>query len=535
MKNVFVSIFTLYIFLIVSGSLAAIDERTISLGGESTWKFAEIRNGVTEIKAVRPYPVLALASVSGASSAGYSAATGVLGNFSEMTQSAFDLFVSFDERQTSLFRDSAGQYILTIPSALQAADRAYARGGSGAAIFGNSGAHTPLIIKPYSRNALFSSGGRLRDFTIEFWLYPLNMENGEQIFSWVAVKAVSGKQAAQRILCSVSKNRLSWSFLNFFTSTNGDAHIDIELTGNKPVIPKTWSHHLIRFDAATGLLEYLVNGTCEIIAYATKTARESSEVYTPVIGDNGCFLLGEKFTGLMDELKIHSVCAGRSSVQKFPIGGGRMETGAVDLGHKSSGVVRIDAAGGKTGINKQNEYRENGMFRFSDDSQMHFFIRCSDNPWLLNNSRWVSFIPGSPVSGITGRYVQIAVDFYPSSDGETAPYLEKLNIIYMPGEPPAPVRNLSAVASDGAVSLKWRHSTSANTQGYLIYYSAVRGELFGKDAALGSSPIDVGMANNVLLEGLKNGTLYYFRVAAYDSEIGEFSSEVTARPLAGLQ
>ena len=56
---------------------------------------------------------------------------------------------------------------------------------------------------------------------------------------------------------------------------------------------------------------------------------------------------------------------------------------------------------------------------------------------------------------------------------------------------------------------------------------------------LGSSPIDVGMTNNILIDGLKNGTLYYFRVAAYDRvagdySTGEFSAEVTARPLSGL-
>jgi hypothetical protein len=80
-----------------------------------------------------------------------------------------------------------------------------------------------------------------------------------------------------------------------------------------------------------------------------------------------------------------------------------------------------------------------------------------------------------------------------------------------------------------------------DTAGYLVYYSSVRGELFGNDAVLGSSPIDVGNRTNLFVEGLKNGTLYYFKVAAYDRitgevyyNVGEFSAEVTARPLTGL-
>jgi len=530
--NIF-PICVLYIFLIISGSLFAIDEKSISLGGELTWISAEIKNGITEAKNVRPYSVLLLSSAQG--TAGYSALFGVTGNFAAVNESALDLYISFNESSAEYYRDNSGRYILTIPSDVETADRHSARAGSGAVVFGCSGAEAnngPIIIKPSNRDALFTPGNRLRDFTIEFWLNPFNMENGEQIFSWNAAKTINGNRTMQRISCSASKNKMQWSFVNFFTSTDESAQINIEFAGITPIVPKTWSHHLIRFDASTGLVEYLVNGVSEVIVYATKNARENSEVYTPVIGGSGNFLLGEKFSGLMDEVKIHSVCAGKSSVEKFSAGGGRMETKPVDLGGYKGSVIKIDAAGGRFG--SVNEFRDNGRFRFSDDSEINFFIRAGDNPYQMNNNKWVSFTPGSQISGVNGRYVQIAADFYPSADGETSPYLEKLKIVYSPQEPPLPPRNLIAVASDGAVTLKWKHSPSPDTQGYLVYYSQVRGELFGNGAALGKSPIDVGMANNVLIEGLKNGNLYYFRVASYNDNAGEFSSEATARPLAGL-
>jgi hypothetical protein len=172
---------------------------------------------------------------------------------------------------------------------------------------------------------------------------------------------------------------------------------------------------------------------------------------------------------------------------------------------------------------------------------MNFFIRSGENPYLLNTKQWIHFTPGENISGIYGRYVQIAVDFYPSADGETSPYLEQLRVVYLPDEPPLPPKNLSAVAVDGGVLLRWRHSPSTDMAGYLVYYSSVRGELFGNDAILGFSPIDVGNRTSLFVEGLKNGTLYYFRVAAYDRitgeaiyNVGEFSAEVTARPLTGL-
>ncbi|MCL2442813.1 MAG: fibronectin type III domain-containing protein [Treponema sp.] len=547
MKKVLIFMHLVYIFLVISGSVFAVGERTISLGGGATWRIAESRTSITEVRAIRPHPVLILSSTAATSVSGYTAATGVLGNFTPMTESALDMSVSFDERESGLYRDNIGHYRLTVPPGIETADRASARVGTGAAIFGRSGAEAspgPIVIQPQSRNALFSQGNRIRDFTIEFWLYPQNLENGEQVFSWVSSKPLNGTFVNQRITCTASRNRMSWSFSNFFTSINGNTHINLNFTGNTPVVPKTWSHHLIRFDATTGLLEYLVDSRSEMIVYATLSGRENSEVYTPVIGNNGSFLLGERFVGMIDEFKVHNAYAGRTSIQRYSSTGGRIETRAIDLGENSSGVIKVNVSGGRTSIRGtavRNEFRENGRFRFPDDSEMNFFIRASENPYLLNNRPWVNFVPGVDVTGVRGRYVQIAVDFYPSADGETSPYLDEIRIVYMPGEPPLPPRNVTAVAFDGGVTLRWRHSPAANTAGYLVYYSSVRGELFGNDATLGSSPIDAGFTNSLRINGLRNGTLYYFRVAAYDRitgeityNIGEFSAEVTARPLAGL-
>jgi len=541
MKKKSLTVIIVYIFLFVSGSIYGIGEKTIVLGGETGWRMAENRTGVTEVRSVRPNPVLVLSSKTGFSTAGYSAASGVLGNFFAVPESALDLSISFDESDTGLYRDSVGKYKVSVSPDIETVDRRYARAGTGAALFQGNG---PLVVEPQRTNALFIPNNRIRDFSVEFWLYPQNMENGEQVLSWSGTKYINGKFAVQRILCLASKNKLQWSFVNFFTSTDSLSHINIEFSGNTPVIPKTWSHHLVRFDSGTGMVEYLVNGVSEAVYYATSTGRENSEVYTPVTGNNGVFLLGENFMGLIDEFKIHSICAGRSSTGKYISSGGRTETRAIDLGQNSSGVMRIDASGGRISITENvtlNEFRENGRFRFSDDAEMSFSVRSSDNPYLLNNSQWINFTPGVSFSGVNGRYVQIAVDFYPSADGETSPYLEQLRIVYSPEEPPLPPKNFTAVAVDGGVLLRWKQSPSANAAGYLIYYSPVRGELFGNDAVLGPSPVNAGNRTSLLIEGLKNGTLYYFRIASYDRVTGEgnynegeFSNEVTARPLAGL-
>ena len=75
----------------------------------------------------------------------------------------------------------------------------------------------------------------------------------------------------------------------------------------------------------------------------------------------------------------------------------------------------------------------------------------------------------------------------------------------------------------------------------MVFYGTAKGEYFG-DNGTQKSPIDVGNQTSISIEGLKNGTLYYFAVVAYDTQLapepsqltlesGAFSREVAARPL----
>jgi len=558
------------IFLCFCASVYGIGEKTVSLGGSSTWKNINFKSGITEVMSIRPYPVLILSSAAGSSASGYSAVNGISGNFNRVTESTLDMSLTFDEKEPFLFRDSAGRYKVAISqtaeaSAVTVVTRQYARAGTGAVLFNGcdvppAAGSGPIIVEPGKSGALFLPGSRIGDFSVEFWVYPLVLENGEQIFTWTssvpsAGKSGSGKYAVQKMTCVSVKNRLQWSFVNFFTSPGGvnpaDAasYLDIHFSGDSTLVPKTWSHHLVRFDSQTGMIEYVVDGVSEAIVYTASADRKS--VYTPVAGSGGAFVLGARYIGLMDEFKIHSFCVGRNSLHKYVSCGGRVQSAPVDLGENNGGVIKVDVSGGRTsvrGIAVNSEFRDNGRFRFSDDSEMQFFIRGGNNQYRMDENKWTSFVPGDPIQNIRGRYVEIAVDFFPSADGESSPYLDELRIVYQGGEPPLPPGNLTAAAVDGGVLLRWKNSPDAKTAGYLVYYSAVRGEYFGEDAALGPSPVDAGKRNSLLIDGLKNGTLYYFRVAAYDRagemdggasgpvkyNAGEFSGEATGRPLAGL-
>ncbi|MDR0400310.1 MAG: hypothetical protein LBH51_05140 [Treponema sp.] len=550
--------------------MSALEEQTLSMGGEHRWQGLERRAGITEFDAARPWPVLVLASGNQAYRRPESA-----GN---RDSAALDLALSFDEDSPESFRDREGRYAVNAApgsggALLSSAGPRWARQGEGAAFFSaaagprpdpglseeekREAAHAgPLVVVPQDPEALFAAGRRVRDFSLEFWLYPLNMENGEEILNWTASRPrLQGGYYFQHIRCTALKNRLNWNFSDFFTTPDGEETLNIILNGSTTVIPKSWSHHLIRFDGDTGLLEYLVNGSIEAVAYTTAAQREGGEVYTPVIGPGGEFILGRGYTGLLDEFRIHSRYAGapgrefglEGSIQKYPAGGGRVETRAFDLGPESADILRLETRGGRInleGKTPRNAYAGGGRLSFADDSAIQFFMRIGDNPYRWTDADWRVVEPGIDLPPIfQGRYVQIAADFYPSADGETSPYLEELRILYRPNEPPRPPTLVTAQARDGAVELNWRGPAGEKPDGYLVYYGRTRGEYFEAGALQGPSPIDAGTRTSLRIEGLNNGTLYYFAVASYRNgpdarrsgtdtlRIGDFSREATARPL----
>jgi hypothetical protein len=168
-KPCFIALFCL--IFAVSGSLYAVGEKTIRLGGNSIWEMANYKAGVTEVNLVRPAPVLVLSSVPAPSSA-----------------PSLDLALSFDEGRPALFRDSAGHYRVAVSPFLSVVDEHYARTGFGAALFpedfparteiAETGA--PLVVKVQKSAALFAPNNRIYDFSIEFWVHPLNMETANR-------------------------------------------------------------------------------------------------------------------------------------------------------------------------------------------------------------------------------------------------------------------------------------------------------------------------------------------------------------------
>jgi len=324
--------------------------------------------------------------------------------------------------------------------------------------------------------------------------------------------------------------------MNFFLDARGsppDSLKTITLTGT-PVIPKTWSHHLVRFNSDYGILEYLVDGISEAIVYTTSSGRDSGEVYTPVTGANSGFTLGGRYAGLIDEFRIYPDYLEKPALTRYLPGGGRAESRTIDLGSVQNRLIKLEASGGRISgsIYSRNEFAGAGNFRFSDHSEIRFYIRFSNHPYEWNMP-WIPVEPGVEFpESFKGRYVRIMVELFPSGDCETSPYLENISLVYRNIEIPPPPGFIAAVARDSAVELSWRGVAHGNLGGYLVYYGVSGGEYFGGNGII-SSPLDVGNRTSVRIEGLHNGTLYYFAVASYDREFrepGDFSRETAARP-----
>jgi hypothetical protein len=342
------------------------------------------------------------------------------------------------------------------------------------------------------------------------------------------------------------RNRLCWTFTDFFSGPGEVRQPPLSLSSISPLVPQTWSHHLIRFDSDTGLLEYLVNGKLEGTAYATATGGEGGEVYGPVIGREGQLALGGHYTGILDELRTYRGYIDPPPLNRYPREGGRAETRPLDLGGHNTSVLKIEALGGRfsgagtagSGGRVYHEHAGLENLHFSDNSTLQFFIRAGNNPygWTNDESEWLPITPGGELPGsVRGRFVQVAAIFYPSGDGETTPYLDEIRITYKAPAPPDPPALVNAIARDGAVDLSWRGNPDPEVGGYLVYYGGAAGEYFGDAAILGPSPLDVGKRTSIRIDGLRNGTLYYFSVAAYNRLNGDFpgafSREVSARPL----
>jgi hypothetical protein len=458
----------------------------------------------------------------------------VLADVTYKNDSSVDLLAHLDGPSAS---DETGNWSLSAGKAF-AIDKQKALLGEGAGSF--RGPESALILKPGTGSAFGGSQG-LRDFSIEFWLYPANADNGEVILLWRSLRKLPSGVLSQRISCVVAGGRLSWAFSGFFSrpgaAAAAAADSRIELRARSPLVPRAWSHHLLRFDGDTGLVEYLADGRPEATAYATSTGREGGTVFEPSIGAAAPLEFCPEYSGLADELRISRRFVDDPSLRPFGRDPSLVVTPVADLGYGNSRLIAVDA-----------DYKAPGT------AGVEFAYRISDSwsGWRPDSPEWLPLRPGESLPATArGRYAQVKAELFADGSGRATPSLSSITLRYESDPPPPAPARIVAYPKDGAVELHWSRVPEADLAGYLVYYGERPGEYFGTGADQGDSPIDAGDTTTLTLTGVPNGRLLYFVVAAYDSgpdpdsalhrssgtaleraeaRAGEFSPEAAARP-----
>jgi hypothetical protein len=199
---------------------------------------------------------------------------------------------------------------------------------------------------------------------------------------------------------------------------------------------------------------------------------------------------------------------------------GEAETRILDLGYTNTRLVRIDA-----------------QYRTPADSDIFFSYRISDERVRTDRLEgdWIPFTPGASFTpDVRGRFVELRFQLFPDGSRTRTPELSQVTLAYEPDLPPPPPTGVTAEPGDGVVTISWQKIADVDVAGYRVYFGETSGRYFGSSETLGDSPLDAGDVSQLVVDGLDNGTLYYFSVVAYDHtspphESG-FSREVGARP-----
>jgi len=242
---------------------------------------------------------------------------------------------------------------------------------------------------------------------------------------------------------------------------------------------------------------------------------------------NRCFIkIGQSFLGAIDELYIFKDEVVVNN-EKYSSKGGEIISKVFDLG-KGGGILKR--------VNIE-DFKEN-------NSEIFYFYRYATKPFYSSyeysqDIQWSLFEPSNiPFEKI--RYIQWKIVLLPGKNNDNSPRFKSLEIVYDKDLPPSKPLGLKGIAKNNSVLLKWIRNSEKDIKGYKIYYGTKSNNYFGKDALNGPSPIVIDTKedfdkNGILIQGLKNNVMYYFRVTAFDDDErnneSEFSDEISIRPI----
>jgi hypothetical protein len=442
-----------------------------------------------------------------------------------------DLLFHFNDR----LRDEASRYqsvVSTSPDVAPVIKRGFSALGGGSAVFRGD---NPVVLQA-TPGALFSARQGWGDFTLEFWLYPSEVQDGETILSWQGGRTSTGKLESQLFRVSFAGNHLVWTLQNLFAATPSAKAVTLTLEGENRLIPRQWHHHLLRFQAATGLLEYTVDGLTEALVHATPSGSEDGQVYGLVTGSqsSGEVVLGNKYSGALDELRLSRTFIDNPQTDRYLTAFASKGTAIsriFDLRFAGSFVETIAARAtraGDTALAFSYRMADTIRYQWNFDGTTDRSLAPPD----AEEDSWTRFEPGDKLfNGLSGRYLQLRVDLLPSGTGKETPRLSELTVNAQPNLPPPPPAGLEVIPGNGTLEVRWKPVLQGKVDGYLVFFGTRPGQYLDTRSAQGNSPFDAGKVTSVTLSGLANDQIYYVSLATYQAtNISVNSRELSGRP-----
>ncbi len=403
-----------------------------------------------------------------------------------------------------------------------------------------------LMLRP-RHTSWFNQTQHAGSFTIEFWLRPATLSDGQIVFQRygpVIENGVATKYSG--IICRVKNRRLNWEFHHFFHYLNqrkqGEQQSSIQITSRQRLLMNRWRHHAITFDRNSGKLTYYIDGKEDHSIFVTESGQAEDTVLTPRFypQERSMLVIGQKYFGFIDEFMISKISKtskqkilrygdqfrgnGYFNTEKYTSRGGMVVSTIYDLNQTGSYLKKVK-------INSE-QYRGtyiNLEYRMSN----HFFTHDKPEAFLPWKSLDVRSPYKSNFKNYKGRYFQWRAVLHSSGNGKYTPTLKDIQFEFSIDKNPFAPRRLIAYSQNSKVFLKWASTFERDVVKYKIYYGVESGNyLEGKKPIV----INVNQLSDkyhpvFTINHLIVNRVYYFVITAVDrnGHESEASNEVYVR------
>ena len=358
------------------------------------------------------------------------------------------------------------------------------------------------FIKMDNRGYSYSRENSINSFTIEFYLNPYQIRMNSKVLSKISIYNNGDASEYSGVRASIIDGKLIWQFDNLFMY-NGE-YSNIILSSGESLKPNEWRHHSVSFDAKTGKLAKYIDGREEEVLYLTSTGDINGSPYMLNINNiiYDPLYLGQGFIGGIDAFSFTPIFKKNFNLYKY-LKNGEIISEVIDFTNNN---IFIDSINYKANI--------------SNGTYMDIYYRISDN-YFLPEDNFIEWKPlnGNNIINERGRYIQVRAEFESDTERTLSPILNNMEIVYHNGKAPQKPINLTATAVNNSAVLRWEGSHE-NITGYKIYYGTKSGIYNNAD----NIPIIVGNQTEYVINGLRNGEIYYFTITAIGGEGGNIES-----------